>query len=287
VGIDGEGNNTVEQIGTEQDVVNGATTYCAWYEMYSTGAQQPEQLISNMIVMPGDSITASVQYQTSGAYVGQYLLSIRDNTRNEVFSTYQTSAATQNPLAQRSTAEWIVEAPGFLDGTTAPLANFGTVTFTGASATINGVTGPINAAAWQCELINMASGTVNEDSTSALTTSNGTSNFTIRFLTSAGSSMASTIATGSPLVSAQPNVTPVSAVQVSDDRTGRYVDVALTQYNRGLSRSQRDGSLLESNLAFQVGSESSGHNRDHSEKATIDAAFGGPFWTFDDPLAVV
>ena len=35
VGIDGYSSNTVEQIGTEQDVsANGKTSYYAWYEMY-------------------------------------------------------------------------------------------------------------------------------------------------------------------------------------------------------------------------------------------------------------
>ena len=34
VGIDGYSSSTVEQIGTEEDVVNGKATYYAWYEMY-------------------------------------------------------------------------------------------------------------------------------------------------------------------------------------------------------------------------------------------------------------
>ncbi len=37
VGIDGYSNSTVEQIGTEQDVVNGTPEYSVWWEMYSSG----------------------------------------------------------------------------------------------------------------------------------------------------------------------------------------------------------------------------------------------------------
>src|SRR5262249_16810121 len=34
VGIDGYSSNSVEQIGTDSDVINGVPTYYAWYEMY-------------------------------------------------------------------------------------------------------------------------------------------------------------------------------------------------------------------------------------------------------------
>ncbi len=48
VGIDGNNTNTVEQVGTEQRVVNGNTYYYAWWEMWSKGAGQPEQIITSM-----------------------------------------------------------------------------------------------------------------------------------------------------------------------------------------------------------------------------------------------
>ena len=66
VGIDGWNGSTVEQVGTEQDFSNGVKTYRAWWEMYSTVDQQPEQGITGMPISPGDSISASVQYMTSG-----------------------------------------------------------------------------------------------------------------------------------------------------------------------------------------------------------------------------
>jgi hypothetical protein len=69
VGIDGFSSNTVEQIGTEQDAVKGVARYYAWWEMYSSGIGQPEQLISGSTIKPGDAITASVQYMGSGNFV--------------------------------------------------------------------------------------------------------------------------------------------------------------------------------------------------------------------------
>jgi hypothetical protein len=165
VGIDGGvlGNNTVEQIGTEQDVVNGTPVYYAWWEMFSKGLKQPEQHITSMTIMPGDVITASVNYISSDisrTHANQFDLSIFDyrpsNNSVSSFSTYQTSSQTQSPLAQRSTAEWIVEAPT-VGNNVASLANLGLVTFTAASATINGVWGPINASGRQSQAINMTS----------------------------------------------------------------------------------------------------------------------------------
>jgi hypothetical protein len=172
VGIDGFSNNTVEQVGTEEDVINGRTVYDAWWEMFSTGLQQPEQVITSMTVQPGDSIAASVQFISSGTHAGQFELSITDASRsNDSFTTFQSSAATQSPLAQRNSAEWIVEAPTIVGSGVASLANFGGVVFTNASATINGVTGPINASSWQSQAMNIVTNGVTNDTTSTLTSS--------------------------------------------------------------------------------------------------------------------
>jgi hypothetical protein len=200
VGIDGYSSNTVEQIGTEQDIINGSPVYQAWWEMYSTGLGQPEQPISSMTIKPGDSINASVQYITSGAHAGQFLLTITDTSRsNDSFSTYEASSQVQSPQAQRNSAEWIVEAPT-VGNSIASVANFGTVTFTNASATINGVTGGINSASWQSQAINIGSKGVNQDTTS-VTNSTGTT-FTVTYGSSTtpsatpGVTLASTLQTG-------------------------------------------------------------------------------------------
>ena len=133
VGIDGYDSNTVEQIGTDSDIVNGQPQYYAWYEMY------PKDSVSltktQLPIDVGHSITASVVYNPTAK---TYLLSLTDNTTKSAFSITQTLAS-----AQRSSAEWIVEAPSSGYGIL-PLANFGSVTITGASATISGIPGPID-----------------------------------------------------------------------------------------------------------------------------------------------
>ena len=138
------------RLGTEQDVSNGTAQYSAWWEMYSTGKGQPEQEITGFTVKPGDSITASVKYTGSGNFV----LSISDSTRNETFTTTQNTSSVQSPTASQSSAEWVVEAPS-VGGGQSSLADFGTITFTNASATIDSVAGPINDSSWQNEAIEM------------------------------------------------------------------------------------------------------------------------------------
>ena len=164
VGIDGLSDSTVEQIGTEQDVSNGTAHYDAWWEMYSSGKGQPEQVISGFTIKPGDSISASVKNTGSGNFV----LTITDSTSNKTFTTTQNTSKTQSPTASQSSAEWIVEAPT-VGGRQASVADFGTIAFTNASATINSVTGPINDSAWQNEAIDMVNSRGSLlDSTSAL-----------------------------------------------------------------------------------------------------------------------
>jgi hypothetical protein len=188
VGIDGYADSTVEQIGTEQDVVNGKAVYQVWYEMYSSGDQQPEQVISSMTIEPGDSISASVQYISSGAHAGDFELSITDNSRaNDSFTTYVSSASVQSPTAQLTSAEWVVEAPS-LGNDVAALADFSGVTFTNATATIDGVTGPIDDSAWQSQAMNIVSGNGTDLDTTSVLVDSGTSFAVTYDATSSGSS---------------------------------------------------------------------------------------------------
>jgi uncharacterized protein YccT (UPF0319 family) len=184
VGIDGFNGETVEQIGTEENIIEGKAVYRAWYEMFSTVTQQVEQVITDMPISPGDSISASVVYMTSGDHAGQYQLSITDTSQtDDSFTTYQTSAETQNPRARRSCAEWIVEVPTLKENNVdvhPALANFDSVTFTNATATIGGVTGPIDAAAWQSGRINLAHAGA-KSSPSGLTDALGASQFTVTY----------------------------------------------------------------------------------------------------------
>lgn len=185
VGIDGWLGNTVEQIGTEQDMVNGSAVYYAWWEMWSDGVRQPQQIFAS--VSPGDSVSAQVQFISTGAHAGQFQLSFTDLTRpTSNFTTYQTSSATQSPVAPRSQAEWVVEAT-MEHGSISTLANFGTVAFSNALATIQGVSEPIGgpysvSPAVAVYQINMVQQGVTVDTTSSLTTGQSGSSFTVSYL---------------------------------------------------------------------------------------------------------
>ena len=171
VGIDGYTSSTVEQIGTESDLVNGTPSYYAWYEMYPQG-----YVTVPLTIAPTNSISASVSYAG-----GQFTVTITDNTTGKSYSPGPISV----PGAQESSAEWIVEAPS-TERSVLPLADFGTVAFTAATATINHTTGPIDDSAWKNTAINIAS-SVTQTSTTALTDSNLGSSFSVAWL-SAGSS---------------------------------------------------------------------------------------------------
>jgi hypothetical protein len=144
VGIDGWGNGTVEQIGTEERVSNGQASYDAWVELFGDQNAQgqkgpyydPYQI--PLAINPHDTILARV------AYVGanNFRFDIQDDPANGgTPQAWGVTLAPQYVVPQRSTAEWIVEAPGIPELT---LANFGSVSFKGAWATVGGVTGPIN-----------------------------------------------------------------------------------------------------------------------------------------------
>jgi Peptidase A4 family len=132
VGIDGFNSNTVEQIGTDADCHSGAPAYYAWFELYP----HPMFTINTLPVNAGDVMSANVHYDPRSR---QFTVTITNQTANKSFST---SARVNN--AQRSSAEWIAEAPWSAGGVL-PLADFGTVSYSGDMATVNDTTGVIGA----------------------------------------------------------------------------------------------------------------------------------------------
>ena len=132
IGIGGQYDDSLIQIGTEQDSLKGQAVYTTWYELFP---ENPETLNSPNITQE-DHITASIILINPAN--NTWSIQIQDTTNGQTFQ--------KNPTypSSRLSAEWIVERPtvGIRIGT---LANFGRVTFTQCTTTINGATGTINA----------------------------------------------------------------------------------------------------------------------------------------------
>jgi hypothetical protein len=209
VGIDGITSETVEQIGTDSDCQKGSPVYYAWYEFY------PFRTYGLFDVNPGDVISAEVNYSNS-----TFTVSIVDVSSGQSFST-----SGRGRSAQRSSAEWIAEAPshrGIL-----PLADFGTAYFgfdnTGINstcyATVSGVTGSIASFGSSVQQITMVSSSAMTRAEPSSLSSDGTS-FSIKS-TTATTSVAQTLAsatnttsTGTTTVVSSRTLTAIVGVEV-------------------------------------------------------------------------
>ncbi len=116
VGIDGYSDSTVEQTGTLTWCDHKTAVYYAWYEFYPS----PLTTISSITASPGDVMTAEVSYSSSTA---EFTTTLTDVTTG---ATYSTSQAVSG--ADRTSAEWIVEAPDLVTGI-ANLGDFGKAYF--------------------------------------------------------------------------------------------------------------------------------------------------------------
>lgn len=131
VGIDGYSSGSVEQDGTITECYQGTPYHYTWWEMYPTNSVQ----VVGESAAPGDKITATVT--RSGT---SYTLKVTDSTHTaNSFSTTQSCSNCDN-----SSVEWIAEAPSSSSGVT-PLANFGTWSTSGASATAGSTSGTISS----------------------------------------------------------------------------------------------------------------------------------------------
>jgi hypothetical protein len=121
VGLDGYNSSSVEQTGSEVDCNGSTPEYYSWYEMYPA---YPVNFSDT--VRPGDHFTGSVTYTGSN----NFQLTLSDTTQGWSHTVNQTLSN-----AARSSAEVIAEAPCCTSsGGILPLADFGTVNFTGATA---------------------------------------------------------------------------------------------------------------------------------------------------------
>jgi hypothetical protein len=144
VGFDGwpSTDRSVEQGGTSAQCVGGQPRYSAFYEMWPTYA-----VTTMFTIYAGDQITASVNYSAASQ---QFLITVSDTTAGHENSQTKAESCPPGLACARSSAEWIAESPShFGTDTWFPLANYGTVDFTTASATdASGVTGPISDSEW-------------------------------------------------------------------------------------------------------------------------------------------
>jgi hypothetical protein len=150
VGIDGYSNGTVEQIGTTQGWENGHSIYYAWFQMYPG----PSYEILGFPVNPKDHIKAEVTYIGNNIFE----LVIRNLTKKVFYVVPSIYTTTSGP--QRTSAEWILEAPSINLGIL-PLARFSSISFSQCIATIQGKTDSINNHNWKDDRIIM----VTEDGT--------------------------------------------------------------------------------------------------------------------------
>ena len=164
VGIDGYSSSSVEQTGTDSDCSGATPSYYAWYEFYP----KPSHLISSLTIHPGDVIYAQVSFAAS-----KFTCTIKDVTTAKSFTTFATVKA------QRTSAEWIAEAPSSSGGVL-PLADFGTVGFgfdntslpATNSATVSGTTGLLGSfsTAIAINMVGVHSASLTKASTSAIST---------------------------------------------------------------------------------------------------------------------
>jgi hypothetical protein len=130
VGIGGQFDSSLIQLGTEHDSVDGAERFSAWYELLPAFAVPIPMNISE-----GDMITASINMLNDESDL--WLLQLTDLTNGETF------CKNVNYNSTHLSAEWIVERPT-LNGQISSLSNFGNITFTDAYVNINHNVLPLN-----------------------------------------------------------------------------------------------------------------------------------------------
>ena len=136
----------IEQTGTLADCSGGAPYYTAWYELY------PKPPVSLRIaVRPGDMLSATVSVAKKTV-----LIRIKNVSTGTLFTRKLRMAR-----PDLGSAEWVAEAPSGCDYagncTTLPLTNFGTVSFSHATATVKGHKGRISDPVWSATTIQLRS----------------------------------------------------------------------------------------------------------------------------------
>lgn len=129
IGIGGQFDSSLIQVGTEHDSVNGKERVVAWYELL------PDYAINiPMNISQSDYMSASINLIDNST--GLWLIQLNNLSNGESFNknVYYNSTLLSG--------EWIVERPT-LNGQISNLANFGVVTFTEAYVNIDHTVMPL------------------------------------------------------------------------------------------------------------------------------------------------
>lgn len=131
IGIGGQEDKTLIQVGTEHNVYSGQSYYNAWYEMLPALSIR----IDNFNISPGDQISAKIALVNDEA--NQWNIQIIDLTSGRSFNRdFQYNST-------RSSGEWIVER-SLVNGQITNLADFGSVYFTDCTVQVWDRTGKID-----------------------------------------------------------------------------------------------------------------------------------------------
>lgn len=227
VGIDGYSDSTVEQTGILGQCSNGVASYSAWYEFYPS----PSFTISGFTVKPGDVVSADVSYS------GRFTVTLTDGSQS-----FTTSKNVHS--AQRSSAEWIAEAPSS-DGSILALANFGTSYF-GSDytavpntnyATINGVTGTIASFGSSVQEITMVSSSTNPSGAQPSALSSDGTSFSVAFVqpssTTTTTSSTSSSTTSTTTTSSGASLTVGVSTDKSSYTQGSWAYITVTVTSSG------------------------------------------------------
>lgn len=146
IGING--NPILAQTGTQAFIspLLGQTEYNTWITMYNGSTNIFTFFITPLVINPGDIVTCSIEYLSSGPHSGDFKFVLNNDSTNESYITYKTPS----PSTTRTEAIWFIEA-GNAGDSGAPatyavkLAKFNYCTFKDCSAILNGVNGGITA----------------------------------------------------------------------------------------------------------------------------------------------
>lgn len=127
VGIGGAETSDLVQAGTQAIVIKGKTTYVAWYETLPDSQRELP-----VKVAPGDTVSVSLIETVADVWHLSFV-NVTQGTSYSADIPYHSS---------HSSAEWIVERPLAIEGKNEhylTLNDFDSVTFSDATATVNGV----------------------------------------------------------------------------------------------------------------------------------------------------